>query len=645
MVQVKKKIYRWPIMNMPVSYKIGVQDRMTDARNVMSNQNVLETRNGTSRYNATAIDSLGVSSVSYYKDDSGNRYVLAKAGRHIYKVTETGAAVELFGGFTLDEDELDVDYITASNTQLTIGLKHRAVTFLNRHIIAAQVDGLYQYDGTDFTQLGQAAPTVAPTVAASGAGGTLPTATYQVAYTFYDSAVGFETNIGSASANQAITLGQQIDVSAMSVTADNANIDKKRIYVKNITSSGAWLFYSEIALATATATINTALTSTLNPPTTHAAPIAGGAKYLAIFGNKLVYSGNSSFPSDVFFSDEYLADAWDDTSAQLVLNMQGNGPITGIGVGHYNQDSATPFLCMFKRNRIEIYSEINGNAVQSIISENIGCISHDTIKMIDGDLVFMSTMGWHVIHNGRLKEERVAKDDLSDIFTKSGFIYELNKSRYNTFFSVFYPPLNQYMTFISEGSSTDLKKCYNFEGSTNGFRPYDFPLNIFDACLAEDSTGEDILLFASQSGFILKHSVKEARNDILNGGTTQAIRTYANMYWIGGMDMDSSYNFGAVIFRALESVNAVTAKYYANFQLSLAVNESFDFNSDESGFILDVSRLDEASLGDGRTIVRYAGGVYLTAQALLIAFSQNIAGANIGLIEGQLDVSKNGSIN
>lgn len=625
----KRAMINWDNFNIPVSYKVARPDRMRDARNVFTNQDVLETRHGISRHNSTAF-SAAPQSISFFKENDGTRNLLVKDDSVLYKEAASGAHTSL-------------------KTGLTGSTKHRAVTFNNRHIIAIESDGLYQYDGTTFTQLGQAPPS-APFVAASGSGNTLTASDYQVAVTFYDSTNGFETNIGAASSTLTVASGQQIDVSSIPTTAVNTNIDKKRIYIKDITNGGDWLFWSEINLATTTATIDDDPTSAQTPPTTHAAPLSGGGKYIVVFGKKIAYAGNSSFQSDVYVSEEYLPDAFDDTSSQIVLNVSGQGPITGLAVGFFNDSVTDPYLVMFKKNRIEGYSEIGGQNRVFTISSTVGCVNHDTIVEINGDLYFMSTKGWRVISNGKLlkKEDRpfsLGDGDIDDIFTRSGYIYELNKTNLDNFFSVYYPTLDHYLTFVSEGSNTSIYKAYNYEFSINGFRPYEFPVYFTAACLGEDSNGREVIFLAGEGGYIYTHSVNETRTDVDNAGDAEDIAAFCQFYWLAGQDMDASYNFGPLILWALSQDTAITVKCFTDFSLQAPTNIEYDLSSSETGFILDISKLDEGVLGDGRTIVPGRGDILKSGVSLLIGFYQTATNGNMGLVKGQIDIQKNGNPN
>ena len=629
---LKKGNLTWDFSKLTVSYRVRPDNKAIDARNVLTNQGVLETRPGYSRYNATQIEAgFNIVSLSDFTDMSGNLIPIAKCNTSLYKVNTTGAA-------------------TAIKTGLTLNRKHRAVNFRDRHLIAAGDDGLFQYDGTTFTQIGQSVPT-APTVAASGSGQTLTASDYQVAVTFYSSTTGFETNIGAASSTVTVSSGQQIDVSAIPSTANNGTIDKVRIYLKDVTNNSNYLFWAELDLGTTTDTIDDDPTSTQTPPTTNGAPPTN-PKYIAVFGKSIAYSGDSTFPSDVFISEAYLPDAVNRTSTAKTIFAGGKGPITGIGVGFFNDSELLPFLCIFKRNSIEVYSEVQGTPELSQISNSIGCIANDTIVEEGGVVYFMSTTGWFAIENGRLRKHvkdgqvtprEIANDDLLDIFTRAGYNYELNKSNFSNFFSVFYPTLKNYMTFVTEGVGTTFTKCYNYEFEANGFRPLEFAINFYSATKAQTSDGEDIVLLGGSDGYVYKYSIAEDKTDVDADNASVNISTFIDLFYFQGDDYESSYNYGPLSVRAVQGENDVTVAVYIDYEIN--ASQDFSFSKDTDGFILDVSLLDVGLLSDNRSIVRYIGEILRTGQSMFLKFSQRATNSNIGLIEGQVHVSKNGSPN
>lgn len=626
----KRAVNRWRNFNLPISYKVGAQNRLKDARNVCTIQDILETRHGISRYNTTAFNDIPLS-ISFFRKNNNISHLLVKDGTALYDAQAMGSH-------------------TAIKTGLTSSTKHRGVTFNNRHIFAIEGDGLFSWNGATFSQLGQAVPS-APTVAASGSGNSLTASDYQVAATLYSSSLGFETNLGAASSTVTVSSGERIDVSNIQATATNAFIDKVRIYLKDITNDGAWIFWDEINLGVTTDTIDDDPSSSQTAPTKNAAPLAGGAKFLGIFGQRLIYAGNSTFPSDVFFSEPFLPDAFDQSATSKTINVSGNGPITGLGVGYFGGDNQNPYLVIFKERHIELYTEASGSGQQVVIDQEIGCLSHDTIKTINGDIYFMSAKGWHVIRDGRLqrtkdKNDSIDNGDINDIFSRNGFVFELNKPELDNAFSVYYPTLQQYMTFVPEGGNASIFKSYNFEFAIGGFRSYEFKLNFKAACLGRDSQNEEVVYLCGAGGYIYKHSIREeVGTDVNLAGEGEAVDAFAQLYWINGDDMDASYNFGPLILRALAQDNPITVKCFLNYSLQNPIDKDFTFDDPETGFILDVSRLDEGILSDGRTIVRYTGEVLKSAQSLLIGFYKSAQGESMALIEGQLDVQKNGNPN
>jgi hypothetical protein len=615
--------------NLPVSYRVGIENRFNDSANVYTNQNVLETRNGIDRWNTTAFSTAPLS-VSFFKDNENARYLLVKDQGTLYVANATGAHTSVKAG-------------------LTASSKHRGVTFNNRHILALGSDGLFQFDGTTVTQLGQAAPTGISAVIANG--GTLTDANiYQVGVTFYDSTNGFESNGYESDQITTANPNKQINITSIPTTAANANIDKVRIYLKDVTGDGAYLFIAEINLGTASYSITDDAVSTVIMPSKNGLPPATG-KYLAVYGQCIAVSGVNAFPSDVFISEDLTPDGFDDTTTSKTFNVAGNGPITGVAVGYYAESDQLPYIVAFKKRHIELYTEISGSPQQIVVSDDVGCLSHDTIKLINGDIYFMSANGWHVIQNGKLVKDKnntfsLDNGDINDIFTRSGFVYELNQGNSENFFSVFYPTLKHYMTFVSEAGNTSIYKSYNYEFDIGGFRPFTFPANFKAGCEGEDSSGDSVIFLVGSGGYVYTYSIKNTvGTDIALDGTDQAVEAFFQMYWLKGDDLDASYNFGPLILRALSSDTALTVKFFENYSLLTPNDLSFSFSDDDTGFILDVSELDEGILGNGLKIVRYTGEIFRSTQALLLGFYKSAMGESMSLIEGQVDFSKNGNPN
>jgi hypothetical protein len=637
--------------NLPLSYKADeTGDKFKDSLNCFFNNGKLESRHGYTRYNENFLGGA-IKSLSYFKSTAGTRYIIAKADEALISVAESGLHTSL-NGFILDQSVLDEEIMVEDEIALTANTKHRGITLNNRHIIAVESDGLFQYNGSVLTQLGQDAPS-APSVAASGSGNTITASDYKVNITYYDSTNGFETN-AVQSATVTVSSGQKIAVTSIPTDPENANIDKVRVYLEDVTAATNPFFIAEINLGTTSYNITADSTSAQEPPTKNAKPLAGGAKYLTEFNTQLVYAGNSTFPNDVFFSEPELPDALNDLGTTERLFVSGNGDITGLATGFYNDSNLDPYLVIFKRKSTHIYSNIGGNTKFVQISDEVGCVSHDTIIVKNGDVYFLSTGGWRVISNGRFfvdrggDEFKLADGLIDDIFTTptTEFSFALNKNNMSNFFSVHYSTLDHYMTWVNEGTSTDFAKVYNYELDTNHFRPYSFTINATAATVAEDSTGEEIVLFADADGFIYKHSVKEARTDVDSSNASTAFNVFALINWFNGTeDYDASYSFRELIIKAITSSNNIEIRAFVNYIQSNETILDYSFPDPSSGFILDVSKLDEGSFGDDRTIVKARGDINRTGINILIGFYQEIAGANINLVNGQLHFNKNGNPN
>lgn len=615
-----------------VSYRVGEdRDRLRDALNVYSNQGRLETRFGYSRFNATSLGGP-ILSTSFFKTTAEVAHRFAKVGSVIYKANATGAATSL-------------------KTGLSASTKYRAVTMNDRHIFAIESDGLFSTDGTTVNALGQSAPS---SFSASTAGGGSLTASdnYQVGITFYSSTYGVETNGGTSSILTPSGGNLSISVTSIPTTVTNSFYDKKRIYLRNVTDEGDYLFIDEITLATSTYSITTESTSTFVMPSKNATPLSGGGKYLAIFNGKLVYAGNSAYPNDVFFSEEDQPDAFDQTATGLVLNTPGNGVITGLAVGFFNESVLDPFLVVFKRKSTHIYSEVGGEGRFAPISMEIGCSSHDTITVKDGVVYFLSEKGWRAIQNGRLvtnengKVATLGLGDIDDIFTSKGYVFEINRSTMDDAFSVYYPTLDQYMTWVGEGTNASFSRTYVYEHTIGGFKPYQFALAASCACLGEDNSGNEAVIFGDSNGYLYCHSIHESRTDRDSSNTATVIDAFVLMNWtpIDG-DYDASYNYRELIVRGVTSSDAVTVKTWINFDMSDLRETSIFFPDAGSGAVWDESEWDEDVWSDERAPVTARTDINRCAKVLLVGFYQSISGANMNLISAQMNFSKNGNPN
>lgn len=614
--------------NIGISYKIA-DDKLFDAQNVYNNKDVTETRYGIARFNSTSLGG-SVLSQSFFKSDAADIYLLAKVGTVLYKANSAGAG-------------------TSIKTGLTSTTKHRGITLNSRHIIAIEGDGLFSYDGTTFTQLGQAPPGAGDVAIVAG-GSLTATTSYQVALTFYASTIGFESNAFESSVI-ATTADRTIRITNIPATAANALIDTVRIYLKDVTNASAYLFIADINLGVTTYDVTAESTSTQTPPTTHAAPSAGGGKYLTTYGKRIAYAGNGTYKSDVFISEEYLPDAFDDTLTSKTLSIEGQGPITGIACGTYNDANLDPYLVIFKKTSTTIFSEIGGVARQSLLDPHVGCINHDTIKVINGVVYFMSENGFYAVENGLLIKDSkgnpysLAEGAIDDIFSRSGWEKELNRAQFANFFSCVYSTHRQYWTFVTEGADTTFKKAYVYERDIKGFRVFTFKTAFKSACEGEDANGNQVIYLADSTGTIFTYSIGNDYHDVDAANSSETIPAFVMLPFLLEDDINATYNYRFLTVRALTSENAVTGRAFINWDQSESYDNSYDFSDGSDGFVLDVSQLDVDSFGNERTVTKSTIDINKTADTIMIGFYQDILDANIGLISAQLQYNKNGGPN
>lgn len=628
----KRAIKHLKPLNIPVSYRVLDKDKLSDARNVFDNKGEQQTRYGIRKYNSTSLGGE-ILSLSYFKKANGDRYRLAKVGTVLYSVSESGAH-------------------TVLKTGLSVNTKHRGKTLNDRHIVSIESDGLYSFNGTVFTQLGQLAPTGA-SIAVSNGGSLTDATTYKVGLTFYSSTTGFESNVFETNSVDTANPNKKIDISSIPTTASNLTIDKVYIYLKNTdVADSEYFFVGEMDLGSgSTYSITIDTSSTQTPPTTHGVPESGGGKFLTTFGKCLAYAGSSTFLNDVFISEEYLADAYDNTSTSKTLQIPGQGPITGIATGFYDESYLNPFLAIFKKNSITIYSELNGVPVQATIDENIGCISHDTIREANGLIYFMSENGWYMIRKGTIARDSdnqpisLGNGDIDDIFSRVGWTYELNIPNATNFFSAYYLTNSHYMTFVSEGANNLITKAYVFEEKINGFRVFDFKWGLTCACEGEDDSGYRTLYLGGKDGSIFVYSSRNVRTDQGHNGNDYTIPTYAILSYIQPGEDSSSYNFRTLAVRAIGTGSNIEVKAFASFSMQSFESFSFDFPNTALGFTLDTSQLDIDVLGDERIPVTTMYDLCLTGETLLLGFYQDVENGNIGLISAEQTLNKNGNRN
>lgn len=108
---------------------------------------------------------------------------------------------------------------------------------------------------------------------------------------------------------------------------------------------------------------------------------------VTIFGERLIVAGQSSNPQQVAYSTRLTPEDFTGASAGTV---DVGDQIVGI-------KSFRNKLIVFCKNSIYQLSNLDGTAVLSSVTKNIGCVSGKTIQEIGGDLIFLAPDGLRTI--------------------------------------------------------------------------------------------------------------------------------------------------------------------------------------------------------------------------------------------------------
>jgi hypothetical protein len=490
----------------------------------------------------------------------------------------------------------------------------------------------------------------------ANAGGTLAAGVYTPYASYYSSKTGYETNAvacqyGTITGTGVITMGYAHNWKDL-YKISNKEIDSVRFYLQ--LGAGSKVFVSEKRITDINA-LNTRVGETITafPSSTEVAKESnqkfqwGGARFVELMNEMLVLAGNNDYPHDVWFSSSAGIQYF--PSDANILYTPGDGPITAIKTGFFNDSKLDPYLAIFKKNSIHIYSNIDAQGKFVQISDVIGCVSSKTTTVINGDIFFLSESGWYVISNGVLAKDSkqlpipLGGNGVIDVFRQPGFPRELNRQKMEDFHSVYWDRYRTYLTFVCEGGETIPSKAYPFEFGLPGFKFWKFPIKFTCSCIGREIKGRDqIIYFGTDDGEILKYSPSNRRTDVTNAGES-SIPAWSSVGWVQGIQYDASYNFRELVFRTINSPNNITIKAYRDFHESAIFNE--DIINSMDGFILDVDKLDIGIFGDDRRVHTLRTDINWCGENLAVIFYQNKKDSNIGLISAELCYSKNGNRN
>jgi hypothetical protein len=207
--------------------------------------------------------------------------------------TGDGSWTQIAASTFSTNDGKDVDYATAKN-----------LLFLVDGAVAKKLRG------TTLENFGIERPSSAPTLAAGAAGAM--SGTFEVRVTYYNGNTGHESSASDTS-NSVTLSSQQLDLSSVPVSAD-AQVTKRKIYIRNTQSQTSFRYAGEIAdnsSTTATLNVNTATLVILAPTTTQNDPPPSGItacawwqSYMVVADDDNIYWSQRDKPES-FFADDY----------------------------------------------------------------------------------------------------------------------------------------------------------------------------------------------------------------------------------------------------------------------------------------------------------------------------------------------------
>ena len=163
-----------------------------------------------------------------------------------------------------------------------------------------------------------------------------------------------------------------------------------------------------------------------------------GAKHVVAFKNHMFYSGMSSTPQEVVFSQPFDEDAFSSGSGAGSIKV--DDVIVGLKVFRDN-------LFVFCENRIfQVTGSSSSDFAVKPVTRNIGCINGDTIQEFAGDLIFLGPDGLRTVAG----TARIGDVELGTISSNVQSLFQANIADSGSFTSLVIPDKTQYRIFFSK---------------------------------------------------------------------------------------------------------------------------------------------------------------------------------------------------
>ena len=193
-----------------------------------------------------------------------------------------------------------------------------------------------------------------------------------------------------------------------------------------------------------------------------------GAKHVVAYKGHMFYSGMSSTPQEIVFSQPFDEDAFNSGSGAGSIKV--DDIITGL-------KTFRDTMYIFCENRIfSLTGTSSANFAITPVTRDIGCINGDSIQEFAGDLIFLGPDGLRTVAG----TARIGDVELGTISTNVQSIFDANIIDSELFDSIVIPDKTQYRIFFckteqSQGSTQGIicvKKGNGFEFSKiRGIKP------------------------------------------------------------------------------------------------------------------------------------------------------------------------------
>ena len=193
-----------------------------------------------------------------------------------------------------------------------------------------------------------------------------------------------------------------------------------------------------------------------------------GAKHVVAYKGHMFYSGMSSTPQEIVFSQPFDEDAFSSGSGAGSIKV--DDIITGL-------KTFRDTMYIFCENRIfSLTGTSSANFSITPVTRDIGCINGDSIQEFAGDLIFLGPDGLRTVAG----TARIGDVELGTISTNVQSIFDANIIDSELFDSIVIPQKTQYRIFFckdgtSQGSTQGIicvKKGQGFEFSKiRGIKP------------------------------------------------------------------------------------------------------------------------------------------------------------------------------